>query len=83
MPDSHFLMTAERHNRKWRRAHAFDCTATMSVARQAIEALRPGMEPDEISVARRVIREALDRLEKAEREGKPWQPEVIDRRQSA
>jgi hypothetical protein len=55
----------------------------MSVARQAIEALRPGMEPDEISVARRVIREALDRLEKAEREGKPWQPEVIDRRQSA
>jgi hypothetical protein len=44
--------------------HAFDCTVDTTAAEQAVVELRPGMGPDEIAVARRVILEALDELER-------------------
>ncbi len=70
-PGVHFLVQLRRVDKRWAGLHSFDCTAPMpdlrlgSVTRQAIEELRPGMAPDEITIARRVIRDALDRLERA------------------
>jgi hypothetical protein len=77
-PDSHFLMRGKLQNNKWTWTHAWECTAAVSVARMAVESLRPGMAPDEVAIARRVVLEALTKLEQAERDGKKWTPEVME-----
>jgi len=47
--------------------HLYDCTVPVSLARQVVDELRPGMAPDEVAIARRVLLEALDQLEHQKR----------------
>jgi hypothetical protein len=77
-PGLHFLARSHYENGRYIGLHAYACMATVSVARMAVESLRPGMAPDEVAIARRVVLEALTKLEQAERDGKKWTPEVME-----
>jgi hypothetical protein len=66
-PGVHFLSITERQGNIWVAQHRYDCTLPHSIARQAVEELHAGMDPTEIQIARRVLAEALDRLEELEK----------------
>ena len=91
-PEIHFFAKVVRENKRLVAYHSYDCRipiptpSVASVARQAIEELRSDMGPGEISIARRVIRDALNQLERATagevidmkpREEKPKRPQLI------
>jgi hypothetical protein len=57
-----------RQGNGWVSTHAYDCLSSPSAARQVVEELRPEMDPTEIQIARRVLAEALDKLERLEKQ---------------
>jgi hypothetical protein len=66
-PGQHFLVKTARDGNHWIGLHSYDCALPHSVARQVVEELHAGMGPSEIGIARRVLAEALDRLEELEK----------------